>query len=127
MNRIIILLSFFCFSFSSCALIFNGVKQDVTVRSMTDNAKIYINGELKGKTALIERLRRNRDYVITIKKQDCETQTKLIHHDMQLIWFLFGAFLNWPGLLVDFASGAIFVLEPDIIVIELDCVTTDSN
>jgi len=54
---------------SSCAVMFQGSKKDVSIKSMTPDASIYINGELKGTDAVTVRLPRKSNHTVMIKKR----------------------------------------------------------
>jgi hypothetical protein len=114
-------LVFFSISLSSCALIFNGSKQNVSVKSYTDDAKIYVDGARRGQDAITANLKRNNGHTISIRKEGCDTYTRQIRSNTQAGWIVFGILFNIPGLITDAATGAWNELEPTTITKELDC------
>jgi len=108
-------------SFNSCALMFNGSKKDVSVKSMTPGSEIYVNGNFVGDDAATVNLRRKHNHTVMIKKDGCETETVQIRKETQAGWIVFDALFNWLAFLTDAPTGAWNTLEPENIVRELDC------
>jgi hypothetical protein len=63
-THVVALSIFIIFTLSSCALIFNGTKESVSVKSMTPNSKIYINGNYQGTDSVSVKLRRNKNHSV---------------------------------------------------------------
>ncbi len=108
-------------SLNSCALIFNGSRQDVTIKSMTPEAKIYVNGELKGSDAVNIKLPRKSNHSVMIKKDGCENYSTQINKHTQVGWFVFDALFNWMAFLTDAPTGAWNEFDNDNITAELKC------
>lgn len=106
---------------SGCALIFNGSKQNVSVKSYSDGAKIYVDGARRGQDAITANLDRSSGHTISIRKEGCDTYTRQIRSSTQAGWIVWGILFNIPGLITDAATGAWNKLEPTIITKELDC------
>lgn len=109
------------FSCSSCALIIQGTKKDVTVRSITPDAQIYIDGEKKGTDLVTERLHRKYNHTIHVKKEGCETQVMEVTKHVQVGWIVFDLAFNWFAFLTDPTTGAWNTFNKSNYAVELDC------
>lgn len=118
---IVLLLISIGFLSSSCALIFNGTKQEITVRSYEEDAKIYINGRMMGKENVRIKLKRKDNHKIDVRKEGCETYSKKVRSNIIPGWVVFDALLNWFAFLTDPTTGAWRELEPNVVTVELDC------
>lgn len=123
MKRILMIafITLFGLSFQSCALMFNGTKKDVSVKSMTPDADIYVNGNYEAENAASVKLRRKNNHTVMIKKDGCQTETVQVKKQTQAGWIVFDALFNWFAFLTDAPTGAWNTLEPANIVRELDC------
>lgn len=108
-------------SFSSCALMFNGVRQDVSITSMTPDAKIYVDGNLEGTDAVSVKLRRKDNHTVMVKKENCKTETVQIDSNVQAGWIVFDALFNWFAFLTDAPTGAWKSFDKTKITVELEC------
>jgi hypothetical protein len=108
-------------SFQSCALMFNGSKKDVAVKSMTPESQIYVNGNYVGEDAVTVNLKRKNNHTVMIKKDGCRTETVQVQKETQAGWIVFDALFNWLAFLTDAPTGAWNTLEPNNVVRELDC------
>ena len=104
---------------SGCATITRGDRQLVSVTSEPSGAKVKIDG-LKGTTPYSVSLARNKDYIVEVSKDGYETEQRQITHS-------FGALSIWGnilwlliGVIVDFASGSAYKLDPTNMDIELE-------
>jgi hypothetical protein len=105
---------------SSCALMFNGSRKDVPIRSMTQGSQIYVDGDLKGTDAVNVKLRRNSNHTIMIKKEGYKTQIIPVTKHADAGWIVFDALINWGAFLTDPTTGAWNVLEPDSVTVEVE-------
>jgi hypothetical protein len=123
MKRIVLiaLFSVAALSLNSCALMFNGSKKDVSVKSMTPDAKIYVNGNYVGDDAVTVNLKRKSNHTVMIEKEGCRTETVQIRKETQAGWIVFDALFNWLAFLTDAPTGAWNTLEPENVVRKLDC------
>ena len=98
------------FLLSSCATILQGTKKKVSIRSLTPNTKIYVNGEYKGKDLVTVKLKRKDEHTVLATKKGYEKQVKTIDNHIQAGWLvadiIFG--FGWVGLAVDFITGALY-------------------
>ena len=116
------LILFMCIlSFSSCALLFNGTTQAVSINSMTSGSKIYVNGNYEGDESIRVKLKRKDNHTVMVKKENCNTQTVNIGTDVQVGWIVFNALFNWFAFLTDAPTGAWNSFDKTNITVELDC------
>ncbi|MDR1259804.1 MAG: PEGA domain-containing protein [Endomicrobium sp.] len=107
------------FSFSSCALIFNGTRQSVSVKSMTQGSKIYIDGNYEGNDCVSMKLKRDRNHSVIIKKEGYQTEAMNIDSHVQPGWVAYGVLNNF-ALITDAVTGAWNSLDKTNIVVELE-------
>lgn len=108
-------------SLNSCAIMFNGVKKDVQITSMTPDSKIYVDGNFEGKDAVSVKLRRKDNHTVIVKKDGCETQTVQIGSHVQAGWVVFNALFNWFAFLTDAPTGAWKTFDRSKVTVDLDC------
>lgn len=113
-------LAMFLAAQTSCAVMFNGSKQDVSIASMTPESKIYVNGELVGEDNVKVRLPRKSNHTITVKKDGYATEHVSITKELQVGWVVFDALLNWFAFLTDAPTGAWNAFDKDNITVELE-------
>lgn len=106
-----------------CALISQGSRKEVSIKSYTDNAKIFVDGELRGTDTVIANLRRGDDHTVKIKKSGCKTYTEYIESSVQLGFIRVYLLFIWfpPVYIPDILFGAWCTLEPVFIGTELTC------
>lgn len=107
----------FSIGMTSCAMIMSGTSDKVAVNSNVPNADIFINGRLIGKTPAIIKLSKSKEHEIVVKKDGYIPF--VIQTDRSLnLWFL-GDILLIPGLVgivglvLDFATGATYDIDPE--------------
>ena len=98
----------------NCASIFKGSSADVRVNSTPSGAEIFINGIDRGTTPQTMSLKRNKDYVLTFKKEGYEDLNFEIHKKFDVGTTVVGNIFSWGllGILVDLGTGAAFSLTP---------------
>lgn len=106
-------------SLIGCATIVKGNTQLVTVNSEPSGAKVKIDG-LKGTTPYTATLSRGNDYVVEVSKDGYETEQRQVTHHFGAL-SIFGN-LPWLliGVIVDFASGSAYNLNPTNVNVELE-------
>ena len=109
------------FCLSSCAVMFNGSRKTITVKSITPNATIYLDGEEKGTGTVNEKVARKYDHTITVTKEGCETKTMELRRTVQVGWIVFDALFNWFAFATDAPTGAWNSFDKDHISVELKC------
>lgn len=60
---------------SGCAAMFHGTAEQVSIRSNQDNVELYVNEAYIGKGSGVTSFKKNKNYVITARKQGCEATT----------------------------------------------------
>ena len=108
-----------CLSMSSCATIFTGTKQRVSINSTPPDAKVQIDGIDRGRTPIVLKLKKGLEGQ-TISLQSDGYETKIIQPEMT---FNGVAVLNFFNLLfwgIDFATGAVSKYSPSFYNIELE-------
>lgn len=106
-------------SLSSCAVMFQGSKKEVSIKSMTPDASIYVDGDLKGTDAVSLKLARKNNHTVMVKKAGFDTQTVQIEKHTQAGWVIFDIFVNLLALPVDAITGAWNGFDKDKITVEL--------
>lgn len=115
----IIVAIFVIICFSSCASIFSGSTDKVSIKSEPNNADVYVNGTFKGKTPLSVNLARGKSHHIELRAKDYESYiitTDKSFNSMVLGNILCGGII---GLIIDFASGSAWNVEPGIIIAKM--------
>lgn len=110
----------FSFLLSSCATVFQGSRKDVSIRSMTQGAKIYVDGELKGEDAITLKLARKTNHSVAVKKDGFETKTVDINKHTQAGWIVWGILFNLPEMIVDAITGAWNGFDKENITVDLN-------
>jgi hypothetical protein len=105
----------------SCAVMFQGSKKEVMVKTTTQGASIWIDGENKGTDAVTERLSRKHDHTILVKKEGCETKSLEVNKKTQVGWIIFDALFNVFAFATDAPTGAWNTFEKDRYTVELTC------
>jgi hypothetical protein len=111
--------------FSSCSTIIQGSRQQIQIQSLTKDAKIYVDGEDKGKDNAQVRLKRNRNHAIAIKKDGYETKIINLEKRTQAGYIVADALLGLTGfglawIIVDAATGSWSKFDQDAVVVELE-------
>lgn len=104
---------------NSCALMFNGSSKRVTVNTMTEDAKIYVDGNLVGNGTYSDKLRRKDDHIIMAKKPGCETRTAQINSEWSAGWLVFDFLFNWLAFLTDCPTGAAKSFDKSNVVLDM--------
>lgn len=106
-------------SLSSCALLFNGTKQSVSISASPLGTKIYVDGELAGSDNVRVKLKRKEDHTINAKKEGYQTANVNVEGDVQVGWIVFDALFNWGAFLTDAPTGAWKSFDKSKYIIEL--------
>ena len=100
------------FLFSSCATIISTYEQEVHFTTDPEKATVYINGIESGQTPLFHSLKRKGHYHIKLVLEGYkpfETNLNREFNNIALFNILLGGVV---GIVVDFATGAIYKLTP---------------
>lgn len=97
----------------ACATIMQGSEQQVAFSSSPSGAFVTVNGRSLGKTPLVTDLKRKDTHMIRIELDGYQPyETALTRSPSGWVFgnIVFGGI---PGLIVDFATGALYKLSPD--------------
>jgi uncharacterized protein YceK len=100
---------------SSCATIMTGTSSPLSINSNVRDSKIYVDGVYSGNAPIMVNLKTKRDHVIKIEAEGYEPYMTVIKNKASgWVWgnLFFGGVV---GLVIDFASGGLYVLEEDTI------------
>lgn len=97
---------------SSCASIVNGTTQDETITSVPRGAHVKIDGRYYGNTPVTASLRRKKEHDVEIMLPGY--QPAKFTMEQHISGWYFGNLLigGLVGLIVDYADGSIYKLEP---------------
>ncbi len=102
-----------------CGSIINGTRQDIGINTTPSRAIAKISTGENCVTPCVLNLKRNISHTITIEKKGYEPSSASLGHRASG-WIAGNLFLGGPiGLLVDFATGGAYTLDPDIVNINL--------
>ena len=110
---------------SGCATIVHGNRRTVTINSEPDGATVRIDG-LKGKTPFSASLARNNDYVVSIKKKGYKEEQVQITKSFSGLSIIGSILWLLVGVIIDFASGSAYNLNPTKLDVELEKADTDN-
>ena len=104
---------------TGCATIVHGNRQNVTINSEPQGALVRVDG-LKGTTPFAASLARNQDYVVTIKKTGYKEEQIQINKSFSGLSIIGNILWLLVGVIVDFASGSAYNLNPTNVNVELE-------
>ncbi len=119
MIRSLIIVAFFIMAFTtSCATLFTGTKQTVTIDTKPQKAKIQVNGIKRGETPAAIKLKKSNDgQTVTLIKKGYEKKISRPMTDFQPVSVLnLGNLLFWG---IDAATGALWKYSPERYELEL--------
>ncbi len=107
------------FSQVGCASIISGKSQDISVRSNPLGAAVTVDGMSAGTTPLTTEVKRKRRHQIQVTKEGYVSETRATKKGFNW-WFCGNLILGGIiGIIVDFATGAVYKVEPDEINVPL--------
>ena len=110
MRKLTLFLSIFILP--SCASIMLGTTQDIGISSSPSRAKVTINGVPKGLTPVSINLKRKKKHMISLELSGYEPYEMVLTKSVSgWVWGNI-IFVGIIGLVVDAASGGLYVLEP---------------
>jgi hypothetical protein len=106
---------------SSCAAILHGTTDEVNFNSNPEGAEVWVNGELKGFTPLLNlKLKSDKDYKVEIKKSGFTTHIGSINSGVSGGYIVADVLLTGLlGVVVDAATGSWYVLDETDINVQL--------
>jgi len=103
-----------------CASIISQSDQSVRVRSEPSGAAVEIGGMRYGTTPVMAKLRRKDRHEIKVTKEGYYDETRLTSRGFNW-WFMGNIILGGIiGIVIDFATGAVYTVEPDEINVRLE-------
>ena len=120
----VLLALFLAWTTTGCATIVHGNRQTVTINSEPTGASVKIDG-LKGKTPFSTSLARNNDYVVSVKKEGYKEEQVQINKSFSGLTIIGNILWLLIGVIVDFASGSAFNLNPTNVNVELEKADTE--
>ncbi len=110
---------------SGCASIVSGKTSSVDIRSNPEGAAVFINEMEMGSTPMIIDLKRKQRHTIKVVKDGYTEEIRTTRKGFNW-WFvgnvIFGGIV---GIIVDFATGAVYKVEPEKINISLTPTSPD--
>lgn len=102
---------------SGCATILRGTEQQVSVNTNPTGAQVQFSNGISCNSPCNLKAKRDQALVITISKDECQTQTA------SMIPMLAGAGVVFGGL-IDYGTGAVYDLQPNPLTVTLSCERT---
>lgn len=104
---------------TSCATIFSGSSDEVTILSSPDDADVYINGMRYGSTPMIVSLAKGNTYYVELRKEGYDSRKVIITSEVGIGWVVLDVIAGLVPLVIDIATDAWSELTPDLISIQL--------
>lgn len=100
-------------SFTSCATLVNGTRQNISISSQPSDANIWLDSMYVGRTPMIVQVPRSDSHLVTISLEGYEPYQ--IVFSKRLSGWVFGniIFGGFIGLAIDAITGSIYTLTPD--------------
>jgi len=102
-SLILIILS--VISLGGCATLFKGSTEDINFSSNPSNAKVYVNGVLRGLTPLPLNLKSDATYTIEFRKEGYKNRIVVINSDVGAGWIILDILGGGIPIIVDAVSG----------------------
>jgi hypothetical protein len=102
-----------------CATIVSGVDQKISVDSVPPGALVSIDGQPKGQTPLVTKVKRNHRHEVRVHLDGYEDASRVTYQGNNNMVFgnvLIGGLI---GLAIDYASGAAYSVDPNRIFLTL--------
>lgn len=131
MKKVLIAILVACI-LTGCATIIVGPNQRITINSNPSSAKVIVKElggiiRFSGTTPASCKLPRKNEYTVHVKLEGYKEQTIFVNHSFNA-WYIGNLLLGGIiGLIVDFADGAIWNLDPEHIYIELEQTVIDDQ
>ena len=109
-----------CFLFSSCATLFKGTTEEVSMRSDPARARIIVNGQDMGETPLSLKLEVKKSYDIVFQKEGFKSKTVHIANHIGAGWIVLDVLAGLVPVVIDAATGAWYSLDQKNVDVILD-------
>ncbi len=100
-----------CVYLTSCATLFKGTKQEVSINSEPQKAEVYVNGQLMGETPIALKLETKKTYSVEFRKEGYKSKTYQITNHVGAGWIILDVLAGLVGVIVDAATGAWYSLD----------------
>jgi hypothetical protein len=95
----------------SCATLFKGTSEELSINSDPQRAQVFINGDLYGETPISVNLESKETYTIEFKKEGYETKTFQLNNHVGAGWIVLDVLGGLVPVIVDAATGAWYHLD----------------
>jgi hypothetical protein len=105
-------------SVSGCGTLFSGTSELVTITSLPEKAKVYVNGLYIGVTPVPTSLKRDQDHSVIVKKDGYEDASAVLTRKFNAV-----SILNTISILcwiVDAVTGGMWKFDRNVISVELE-------
>lgn len=114
------LFAIFAMTFSSCATIISGAKQNVKISSTPSEAKVIIDSVEVGKTPFKTKLKRKHNHVVRLELDGYQPYEVELKRKFNA-WIIGNAMIGGAvGVIVDLATGSFYYLSPKEVSAELE-------
>ena len=98
---------------SGCAAIFKGTSEEVNFYSKPSGAEVYVNGQYRGTTPILNlKLKSDKNYFIEIKKDGFVTHTTTINSELSIGYLVLDVlFTGLIGIVIDASTGAWYTFD----------------
>jgi hypothetical protein len=100
-----------CFVTTSCATVLTGTKNTIKVNTDPEGASVYFNDQKMGTTPLKVKFPRKNNITVKLTKEGYKDKIFLIKQNFNVL-SVFSYLLLYFPILVDYATGAIWWLNP---------------
>ncbi len=107
-NLIIVIISFaiIIIFFDGCASLLKGVNEEVNIISEPNGAKVYVNGQMLGKTPLQIKLSAKNTHYIEFVKDGYEKKTFILSSSVEGQWIILDIIFGLFPVIIDAATGS---------------------
>lgn len=106
------MLNFFLIIYlTGCATLFKGNSNNVDFNSEPQEADVYVNGNLIGKTPVKLKLESKQTYIIEFKKEGYKTKTYNINNHVGVGWIILDVITGLIPVIIDGVTGAWYELD----------------
>ncbi len=100
---LLLLVSFI--TYSGCATLFSGSREEISFSSEPDGAKVVVNGHDKGTTPLKITLKKSKEHKIEFVKEGYEKKSFKLTYSLGAGWLILDILAGLIGIIVDAATG----------------------
>lgn len=108
-----------CLLATSCASIFKGSEQEITIDSNVQGAELSLNGEKIGTTPFQGKIKRSSDAHLTVSKPGYESKEIILDTSIEPVFL--GNIISGGvfGSSTDYGTGAMYQYSPGNVVVDL--------